>query len=86
MQEIPLVQRIIAILWPSFLTAGIATVLFFAAFDPQHLLLDTRFAEISRIGTYTIGFFLFWILTTVTGALTCYFQRPCVKKDSVTIR
>lgn len=79
MQEIPLIQRIIAILWPSFLTSGIATVLFFTAFDPQHLLLDTRFAEISRTGAYTIGFFMFWLLTTTTSALTCFFQRPCDK-------
>lgn len=86
MQEIPLIQRIITILWPSFLTSGIATVLFFTAFDPEHLLIDTRFAEISRTGAYTIGFFLFWLLTTVTGALTCYFQRPCAQKDSATIR
>ncbi len=81
MQEIPLIQRIIAILWPSFLTSGIATVLFFTAFDPQHLLLDTRFAEISRIGAYTIGFFMFWLLTTITSALTCYFRRPCDKAN-----
>lgn len=79
MQEIPLAQRIIAILWPSFLTSGIATVLFFTAFDPQHLLLDTRFAEMSRIGAYTIGFFMFWLLTTITSSLSCYFQRPCNK-------
>jgi cytosine/uracil/thiamine/allantoin permease len=82
MQEIPLVQRIIAILWPSFLTSGIATVLFFTAFDPQHLLLDTRFAEISRTGAYTIGFFMFWLLTTITSALTCYFRQPCDKANS----
>lgn len=81
MQEIPLVQRIIAILWPSFLSSGIATVLFFTAFDPQHLLFDTRFAEISRTGAYTIGFFMFWLLTTITSALTCYFQRPCDKAN-----
>ena len=86
MQEIPLIQRIIAILWPSFLTSGIATVLFFTAFDPQHLLMYTGFAEISRLGAYSIGFFLFWILTTLTSALTCYFQRPCARKDSAGIR
>jgi hypothetical protein len=82
MQEIPTIQRIIAILWPSFLTSGIATVLFFTAFDPQHLLMYTDFAETSRLGAYTIGFFMFWMLTTVTSALTCYFQRPCYKTDN----
>lgn len=77
MSEIPLIQRVIAILWPSFLTSGIATILFFTAFDPQHLLLETRLADMSRLGAYTVGFFLFWILTTVTSALTCYFRQPC---------
>lgn len=77
MNDIPLVQRVIAILWPSFLTSGAATVLFFTAFDPQQLLLETRFADMSRLGAYTVGFFLFWLLTTLTSALTCYFRRPC---------
>ncbi len=32
--QIPLIQRVTAVLWPSFLCAGAATVLFFTAFDP----------------------------------------------------
>jgi hypothetical protein len=79
MNEIPLIQRFIAILWPSFLTSGVATILFFTAFDPQQLLMYTDYAEMSRLGAYTVGFFLFWLLTTLTSALTCYFQRPCEK-------
>jgi len=77
MQGTPKIQRVIAVLWPSFLTAGAATILFFTAFDPAALLLDTPFAELSRLGAYTIGFFLFWLLTASSCALTCYFQRPC---------
>ena len=86
MQSTPKIQRVIAILWPSFLTAGLATVLFFTAFDPQVLLLDTPFADLSRLGAYTIGFFLFWLLTAVSCLLTCYFQRPCVFKDPTEIQ
>lgn len=77
MQDTPRIQKIIAILWPSFLTAGLATVLFFTAFDPHTLLLDTAYADLSRLGAYTIGFFLFWLLTGSSCLLTCYFQRPC---------
>ena len=73
----PRVQRIIAILWPSFLTAGVATILFFTAFDPRLMLIDTPFADLSRTGAYTIGFFLFWMLTSTSCALTCYFRKPC---------
>ena len=78
--KLPAVQRIASVLWPSFLTAGVATVLFFTAFDPQGLvlLLPPKWGlEISRLGGYTIGFFLFWLLTSVSSALTCYFRRPC---------
>ncbi len=78
--NIPRSQQIIAVLWPSFLTAGVATILFFAAFDPAEFLATTRFAELSRQGAYTIGFFLFWVLTATSCALTCYFQRPCEAK------
>lgn len=77
MGELARTQKIIAILWPSFLTAGAATILFFTAFDPTEFLITTRFSEVSRLGAYTIGFFLFWFLTAGSCLLTCYFQRPC---------
>lgn len=76
-KEIPKIQKIIAVFWPSFLTAGLATILFFTAFDPQLLMEVSGYGHISRMAGYTIGFFLFWILTASTCALTCYFQRPC---------
>lgn len=75
--QIPTIQRIVAILWPSFLTAGVATALFFTAFDPNDLTALLGFSEVSRTGVYTIGFFLFWFLTSFSCLLTCYFQRPC---------
>jgi hypothetical protein len=73
MADIPVIQRIIAVLWPSFLTSGVATALFFTAFDPAELSAP----EVSRMAAYSIGFFLFWLLTASTCALTCYFRRPC---------
>lgn len=76
-QEIPKCQKTISVLWPAFLMAGLATVLFFAAFDPVILLQETRFADMPRLGVYTIGFFLFWLLTTLSCALTCFFRKPC---------
>jgi len=79
-KPIPAVQKVIAVLWPSFLTAGVATILFFAYFDPQLLMQVSGYGEISRMGGYTIGFFLFWMLTSITCVMTCYFQRPCDKK------
>lgn len=76
--DTPLVQRVIAILWPSFLMAGVATVVVFTAFDPQELAASRGYTEpVSRLGAYSIGFFLFWLLTLSSSMLTCYFQQPC---------
>ncbi len=77
MSDIPVIQRIVAVFWPSFLTSGIATGIFFTLFDPLDLVHIAGLPETSRIGVYTIGFFLFWLLTASTCALTCYFRRPC---------
>jgi len=76
-QEIPVIQRIIAVLWPSFLTSGVATGLFFTIFDPLELTMLTGHMDVSRMAVYSIGFFMFWLLTSSTCALTCYFRRPC---------
>lgn len=80
--EIPIVQKVIAVIWPSFLTAGLATILFFTAFDPQDLAAAAGIDHISRLGGYSVGFFLFWLLTASSCALTCYFQRPCHDKGA----
>lgn len=69
-------QRSIAVLWPSFLTAGLATVLFFAAFDPHQLLVTTHYAEAGRLAVYSVGFFLFWVLTALSCWLACFFNNP----------
>ena len=74
MGEVPVVQRVVAILWPSFITAGIATILFFTAFDPTIIFVEY---DISRVGAYSMGFFLFWLLGAVTAIATCFFLRPC---------
>lgn len=73
MSPIPIIQRVVAILWPSFIVAGIATVLFTTAFDPA-VIFDSG---ISRLGTYTICFFLFWLLGATSSTATCYFLKPC---------
>jgi len=80
MNDVPQIQRIVAVLWPSFITAGIATILFFTAFDPSIIFVEYN---ITRIGAYSSGFFMFWLFGAVTSASTCFFLRPC---DSFNIR
>lgn len=68
-------KRLIYILWPSFIVAGIATGAFFTLFDPTDLRLFDREITLSRTAVYSIGFFLFWLLAAGSSALTCFFQR-----------
>jgi hypothetical protein len=73
----PMVQRIGAILWPSFFAAGVATMVFFAFVDPLELR-DMTFPalEVSRGMGYTIGFFAFWAATASSSLFTWILLRP----------
>lgn len=74
--RIPPLQRIITVLWLSFLTSGIATGVFFSTIDPMELKYCVNFPEVSRTAAYSIGFFLFWLLAGGTGLLAVYFTYP----------
>lgn len=74
---IPRVQQVIAVLWPGFLVAGVATVLLFTAVDPVELFACMGWGEVTRLGVYSGGFLLLWALAAASSTLTCYFQKPC---------
>lgn len=76
-KDIPTIQKVIAIIWPSFLVAGVSTGLMFAYIDPTQFLFGTQYAQISRLGIYTITFFLFWLIGAASSILTCYFRKYC---------
>lgn len=60
------------IAWVSFLFAGVASMLFFATFDPIEIIaLATYPVTISAMTGYAIGFFLFWILCFCSTTLSC---------------
>ncbi len=66
-------QKCIAVLWPSFMLAIVATGLFFSAFNPAELYPFGMEHGLPDLGVYTIGFLLFWALTAVAGSGTFYF-------------
>jgi len=63
-------QRAVLILWPSFLVAAVAEMVFFALFDPGELSFFGQPLELSRIAIYSIGFFLFWTFAAASSALS----------------
>jgi hypothetical protein len=72
-------QRLIHILWPSFIVAGIAEILFFTVIDPQELYLFGQPVHLSRLATYSVGFFSFWALCAASSMTTCFFQRTAAE-------
>jgi hypothetical protein len=67
-------RRLMWIVWPAFLVAGVAEIVFFSVFDPFELHFFGDALEISREGLYTIGFFGFWGLGIASSALTMFLE------------
>ena len=72
-----LAQDVAVTLWPSFLAASVATMVFFAFLDP---LLFGEAADSpgwleNRMAGYAAGFFFFWAICTLSSALTLYLVR-----------
>jgi hypothetical protein len=60
-----------AVLWPSFLLAGVATMVFFAFVDPHELnLISFPEIDFSRELGYSLGFFLIWVVSASSSFLT----------------
>jgi hypothetical protein len=70
-----LAQRILWVLWPSFLVAAVAELIVFAVIDPHDLTVFGVPVEAGRMSVYAIGFFFFWAMTSAAGALTVFLQR-----------
>lgn len=70
-----MMQRLIQILWPAFLVAGVADILLFSLIDPPAIAYRGEPLIEHRIAAYTIAFFVFWLLGIASSMLTCYFQR-----------
>lgn len=71
--EIPRAQQAIAVLWPSFISAIIATGVFFSAFNPKDLVPFNFDIDVSPLAAYSTGFFIFWIIALISSYGTLYF-------------
>lgn len=74
--------RVAAVLWLSFLMAGVATGVFFSAIDPLELKYCVDFPQVNRTAAYSIGFLLFWLLTASSSLLSVFFLYPTRDKES----
>jgi hypothetical protein len=72
-------QRILWVLWPSFLVAAAAELLVFSVIDPADLHVFGVPVDAGRMPVYTIGFFFFWAIGAAAAALTVFLRRSPVE-------
>lgn len=65
-------QKLMWVIWPSFLMAGVLELLVFAVIDPQDMSWFGQSFEMSRQQVYTLGFAVFWFVIALSGALTLF--------------
>lgn len=64
-------RRVAAILWPSFLMAGVLEMLVFVVVDPGDLhWFGGEALDWSNQAVYTVTFLIFWAVIATAGALT----------------
>ena len=73
-------QAVATVVWISFLAASVATMLFFALFDPVELLATVDIDVGSQTG-YAIGFFFFWIISAGCSAVTAWLVRTAPRRQ-----
>ena len=73
-------KHIIWILWPAFIAAGVAEVVFFTVIDPKQLFLLGQPITLDPLTTYSIGFFLFWMLCIGSSLMTYFMLPQTIKK------
>jgi hypothetical protein len=69
-------ECLMAVLWPAFLLASVLEMLVFAMVDPQDLHWLGQPLEWSNQGVYSVSFFVFWLITTASSALTALLVLP----------
>ena len=76
-----LARRLMWVIWPAFLVAGAAELVFFSVFDPFDLHFFGAPLEMSRQAIYTMGFFGFWALGIASSALTIFLESGPASRD-----
>ncbi len=68
-------QRLMWIVWPAFLVAGLLEAVVFGMFAPEDMHWMGQPMTLSRQGIYTVSFFVFWALAMVSSSLTTLLSK-----------
>jgi len=71
--------KCLQVLWPSFMVAALAEMVFFIVIDPQELFLFGKPVHYSPLTTYSVGFFCFWLICAASSLTTIFLQRSAAE-------
>jgi hypothetical protein len=77
--------RVVTVLWPAFLMAGVLEMLVFAVVDPHQLHgwgMDS--SQWSAGAVYTIAFFLFWGAIAVAAGIAVWLSHSMPAAQAAT--
>lgn len=77
-----MMQRLMWVLWPSFLVAIVMDGVVFSTFDPLEIAYNGEPLFDSRMAAYTVAFLVFWLFAAGSSALTCYLQSSLSGRTS----
>jgi len=67
----PIRQRVLTILWPAFLMAGVLEMVVFSVVAPGQLhWFGGEALQFTPAAVYTAAFFVFWAVVTLSGVIT----------------
>ncbi len=67
--------------WSGFLGAALLEMLIFAVLDPAEFHLPLLGPHASNMSIYAAAFFIFWVGTSMSSALTAILLRKSVKAN-----
>ena len=70
MQPMSRLDRVLSVLWPAFVMAGVLEALVFVVVDPASLTwFGGSPVELTREAVYTVSFFIFWAIIAAASFL-----------------
>ena len=76
-------QRLMCIVWPAFIVAGILEMAVFAVIDPMDVHWMSEGFDLSREGFYSLAFFVFWGVTMLASGLSVFLAYPSVQRQEL---
>jgi hypothetical protein len=74
-------HRVLQILWPAFLVAGVMEILVFAAVDPLEIRWFGALIGWKPVAIYSSVFLVLWMLVASAGALTVLLRLTSQELD-----